>query len=147
MIWFENLSVVTIKYYLCVLGWLTWQQDRVVDVVKKSALCCNQVTSATWHKNINTRYKCVVVSIQFGYNYIAFISFVLAVAGRVQFMKYFYKYINPAGHSKGMPSESPGMIGRWLGYRIFSSYIKNKKFKIDEKHTSELILNSKTYKP
>ena len=61
--------------------------------------------------------------------------------------EYFYKYINPAGHSKGMPSDSPGMIGRWLGYRIFSSYIKNKKFKIDAKYTSDLILNSKTYKP
>ena len=61
--------------------------------------------------------------------------------------EYFYKYINPAGHSKGMPIESPGMVGRWLGYRIFSSYIKNNIFNMTDKKTSEEILNKKMYKP
>ena len=61
--------------------------------------------------------------------------------------EYFYKYINPAGYSKGMPSESPGMIGRWLGYRIFSSYMKQNTFYIKDTKTSEEILNLKMYKP
>ena len=61
--------------------------------------------------------------------------------------EYFYKYINPAGYSKGMPSESPGMIGRWLGYRIFASYMKQNTFYIKDTKTSEEILNLKMYKP
>lgn len=33
------------------------------------------------------------------------------------------RYVNEGQHSTGMPAESPGNIGSWLGYRIVKSYM------------------------
>ena len=64
------------------------------------------------------------------------------------------KFIEPAPFSKfGMPfdAETPGMIGRWIGYRIVSSYMKNNpavtlKQLMKQTDTRIIFKNSK-YKP
>lgn len=61
------------------------------------------------------------------------------------------KYINPAPFTAGMPKESPGRVGVWLGYKIVSAYMEqNPKFSLNDLMTqsdAQMILNRSHYKP
>jgi hypothetical protein len=64
------------------------------------------------------------------------------------------KFIAPAPFSKfGMPfdAETPGMVGRWLGWRIVSSYMANNpNVSLQElmaNNNSKLIFKNSKYKP
>lgn len=61
------------------------------------------------------------------------------------------KYINPAPFTAGMPKESPGRVGVWLGYRIVSSFMeKNSSLTLAQlmlEKDAQKILNASHYKP
>ena len=61
------------------------------------------------------------------------------------------KYINPAPFTAGMPKESPGRVGAWLGFRIVSSYMeKNSSVNLPQlmkEKNAQKILNESHYKP
>jgi hypothetical protein len=61
------------------------------------------------------------------------------------------KYINPAPFTAGMPKESPGRVGVWLGFKIVSAYMNsNSKLTLAElmnEKDAQKILNQSHYKP
>ena len=61
------------------------------------------------------------------------------------------KYINPAPFTAGMPKESPGRVGVWLGYRIVSSYMERNSSltlaQLMQEKNAQKILNESHYKP
>jgi len=61
------------------------------------------------------------------------------------------KYCGEAPFSAGMPDESPGRTGIWLGYKIVTAFMKNNKNITIEQlmvnSNSKQILNSSKYKP
>jgi gliding motility-associated lipoprotein GldB len=61
------------------------------------------------------------------------------------------KYCGEAPFSAGMPDESPGRTGIWLGWKIVTAFMKNNKnITIDQlmmNNNSKQILNSSKYKP
>jgi len=61
------------------------------------------------------------------------------------------KYINPAPFTAGMPKESPGRVGIWIGYRIVSDYMKNNSkvslTQLMQEKDAQKILNKSKYKP
>jgi uncharacterized protein YjaZ len=61
------------------------------------------------------------------------------------------KYINPAPFTAGMPKESPGRVGMWLGYKIVSSYMKHNSslslLDLMQEKDAQKILNKSRYKP
>jgi hypothetical protein len=77
------------------------------------------------------------------------------------FVKYLYEndlkkegligLVNPAPTSPGMPDESPGNTGTWVGYRIISSYMKyNPNVTLEQllaEKDPQKILKGARYKP
>lgn len=61
------------------------------------------------------------------------------------------KYINPAPFTAGMPKESPGRVGVWLGYKIVSSYMEHNSslslLDLMQEKDAQKILNKSHYKP
>lgn len=61
------------------------------------------------------------------------------------------KYCGEAPFSAGMPDESPGRTGIWLGWKIVTAFMKNNKNITVEQlmmnNNSKQILNSSKYKP
>ncbi len=61
------------------------------------------------------------------------------------------RYVNDAPNSSGMPAESPGNIGSWLGYRIVSAYMQqHPKTRLDEllsMNDAQKMLVEAKYKP
>lgn len=61
------------------------------------------------------------------------------------------KYCGEAPFSAGMPDESPGRTGIWLGWKIVTAFMKNNKDITIEQlmlnNNSKQILNSSRYKP
>lgn len=61
------------------------------------------------------------------------------------------RYVNDGPNSTGMPAESPGNIGTWLGYRILEAYKKEHKgVKIPElisMKDAQSVLQESKYKP
>ena len=61
------------------------------------------------------------------------------------------KYINPAPFTIGMPKQSPGRVGVWLGYKIVSSYMKKNSSltlaRLMQEKNAQKILNESHYKP
>jgi hypothetical protein len=61
------------------------------------------------------------------------------------------RYINDAPFTPGMPKESPGKIGRWIGWRMVEQYMnKNSDQTIDEllkNQNFQLIVKESGYKP
>lgn len=61
------------------------------------------------------------------------------------------KYCGEAPFSAGMPDESPGRTGIWLGWKIVTAFMKNNKNITIEQlmmnNNSKQILNSSRYKP
>lgn len=61
------------------------------------------------------------------------------------------KYCGEAPFSAGMPDESPGRTGIWLGWKIVTAYMKNNaKISMEQlmlNNNSKQILNSSRYKP
>ena len=61
------------------------------------------------------------------------------------------KYINPAPFTAGMPKESPGRVGAWVGYKIVSAFMDNNSaLSIEQlmlEKDAQKILNQSHYKP
>ena len=60
------------------------------------------------------------------------------------------KFIQDAPFTSGMSNESPGMIGRWLGWRIIRAYVKKSHCSVLEllnTTDSQMILEKSGYKP
>lgn len=61
------------------------------------------------------------------------------------------KYINPAPFTAGMPKESPGRVGVWVGYKIVSAFMKNNSSmtipQLMNEKNAQKILNESHYKP
>lgn len=62
----------------------------------------------------------------------------------------FRTFFNPAPFTKGMPKESPGRLGYWVGYQIIDNYMRNNEISLSSLMQSidaqEILLESK-YKP
>lgn len=63
----------------------------------------------------------------------------------------FNKYVNEGPTSSGMPNESPGNTGSWLGWQIVRSFMKNNPevspTKLMELEDGQMILSRSRYKP
>ncbi|MBK8443668.1 MAG: hypothetical protein IPL35_09760 [Sphingobacteriales bacterium] len=61
------------------------------------------------------------------------------------------KYVHEAPTSSGMPPESPGNIGSWIGWRIVDSYMKkNPNLSLEaliQMKDGQQILQASGYKP
>jgi hypothetical protein len=61
------------------------------------------------------------------------------------------RYVNDGPSAAGMPAESPGNIGTWLGYQIVKAYLKeNPKATLSEilkPHDAQRFLQESRYKP
>ena len=61
------------------------------------------------------------------------------------------KYCGEAPFSAGMPDDSPGRTGIWLGWKIVTAFMKNnKEITIEQlmmNNNAKQILNSSRYKP
>jgi uncharacterized protein YjaZ len=62
------------------------------------------------------------------------------------------RYVTEGPTSTGMPAESPGNIGAWLGFRIVSAYMQQHpevtlQQLVDTKHEPQRFLLESKYKP
>ena len=59
-------------------------------------------------------------------------------------------FFSDSPFTKGMPKESPGRLGYWVGYKIIESYMINNRVSLSElmknDNSQEILLQSK-YKP
>jgi uncharacterized protein YjaZ len=62
----------------------------------------------------------------------------------------YYSFFNSAPFTRGMPPESPGRIGNWVGYQIVDSYMNNTDVSLQSlmsnNNSQEILLKSK-YRP
>ena len=62
----------------------------------------------------------------------------------------YYSFFNSAPFTRGMPKESPGRIGNWVGYQIVDSYMNNTDVSLQSlmsnNNPQEILLKSK-YRP
>ncbi len=61
------------------------------------------------------------------------------------------KYINPAPFTAGMPKDSPGRVGVWLGYKIVKAYMESNPSitlaQVMQERDAQKILNQSHFKP
>jgi len=57
------------------------------------------------------------------------IEFKLLYSKNLQEIK---SYVNPGSFTPGLPQESPGELGKWIGYRMVSRYFEEKEMSIQE---------------
>ncbi|MCS6819522.1 MAG: hypothetical protein NZ522_06170, partial [Chitinophagales bacterium] len=61
------------------------------------------------------------------------------------------RYLTDGPTTNGMPPESPGNIGTWVGWQIVRSFMKNNRYKISLpellKHDTKTIIAGAKYKP
>ena len=59
-------------------------------------------------------------------------------------------FFSDSPYTKGMPKESPGRIGYWVGYKIIDSYMKNNNVSVQQlmnnANSQDILLKSK-YRP
>ena len=64
--------------------------------------------------------------------------------------KSYSTFFSDSPFTKGMPKESPGRLGYWVGYKIIESYMNNNRVSLSElmknDNSQEILLQSK-YKP
>jgi len=63
----------------------------------------------------------------------------------------YLKYVNDGPNTSGMPTDAPGNVGTWVGWRIVSKYMKQHKeispAQLMQEADAQKILTDSKYKP